>query len=107
MLMPTQTERRRPARHPFIRFITYELGSNHKPQPYVPRSQAAAINVSDDGLCLLVNEPIGESDIIRVDLPLADVSTTSPTLAEVKWSKPTPWSRAGAMQYFIGLQFLL
>jgi hypothetical protein len=98
---------RRPTRLPFIRFITYEVGSNHQTNGTQYMRQAAAINVSDGGLCLLVNEPISEADIIRVDLPLADVSTTSPTLAEVKWSKPTPWSQPDAPQYFVGVQFLL
>ena len=100
-------ERQRPSRLPFIRFITYERGSNHTREADDRGTQAAAINVSDGGLCLLVNEPINEADILRVDLPLADVSTSSPTLAEVKWSMPTPWSGNGSPQFFIGVQFLL
>ena len=100
-------EQLRPSRLPFLRFITYELSPTRKLEPDQPSSQAAAINVSDQGLCLLVNEPISEADIIRIDLPLADVSTTSPTLAEVKWSKQIPWSQNGPPQYFVGVQFLL
>jgi hypothetical protein len=94
-------------RLPFIRFVTYGLNANHGIEPTPNRSRAAAINVSDSGLCLLVNEPIQEADIIRVDLPLADVATTSPTLAEVKWVKQVPWSSQDAPQYFAGIQFLL
>jgi hypothetical protein len=101
------TARRRPTRLPFIRFVTYGLSATQVIEPTQHRSQAAAINVSDSGLCLLVNESIQEADIIRVDLPLADVATTSPTLAEVKWVKQVPWSRQEAPQYFVGMQFLL
>jgi hypothetical protein len=101
------TERRRPMRLPFLRFVTYGLNSTHGDEPTQHSGQAVAINVSDRGLCLLVNKPIHESDIIRVDLPLANVVTTSPTLAEVKWSMPLPWSEPGAPHYFVGLQFLL
>ena len=107
MAILVSDERRRPSRLPFLRFITYELSSSRKLEPDQPSIQAAAINVSDEGLCLLVNEPISEADIIQVDLPLADVSTTSPTLAEVKWSKQIPWSQNGPPQYFVGVQFLL
>ena len=107
MVIPVPDGQRRPSRLPFLRFITYELNSSRKLEPDQPSSQAAAINVSDDGLCLLVNEPISETDIIRLDLPLADVSTSSSTLAEVKWSKPTPWSQPDSPQHFVGVQFLL
>jgi hypothetical protein len=105
MVTTIPTERRRPTRLPFIRFVTYGLSSTQEPAQR--RSEAAAINVSDGGLCLLVNEPIHEADIIRVDLPLADVATTSPTLAEVKWAKQVPWSKHNSPQYFVGVQFLL
>jgi hypothetical protein len=104
---PLPTDQRRPMRLPFLRFITYGLNSTQGIGPTPHRSQAAAINVSDSGLCLLVNEPIQEADIIRVDLPLADVDTTGPTLAEVKWAKQIPWSSQDAPQYFVGIQFLL
>ena len=107
MVTPIPTEQRRPTRLPFIRFVTYGFGSTQELEPTPRSSQAAAINVSDGGLCLLVNEPIQEADIIRVDLPLADVATTSPTLAEVKWAKQVPWSKQGTPQYFVGVQFLL
>jgi len=107
MVTPIPTERRRPTRLPFIRLVTYGLSSTQKPEPAQRRSEAAAINVSDGGLCLLVNEPIHEANIIRVDLPLADVATTSPTLAEVKWAKQVPWSQHNSPQYFVGVQFLL
>jgi hypothetical protein len=107
MQTPLTAEQRRPMRLPFIRFVTYGLNSNDGIEPMPHRSQAAAINVSDNGLCLLVNEPIHETDIIRVDLPLANVPSTGPTLAEVKWAKQIPWSSQNLPQYFVGVQFLL
>jgi hypothetical protein len=99
-------DRRRPNRLPFLRFITYGLTAPGDPESRY-RARAAAINVSDGGLCLLLKEPISEADILRVDLPLADVATTSSTLAEVKWLKAVPWSTQEAPEYFVGVQFLL
>jgi hypothetical protein len=107
MAVPTPDTRRRPHRLPFLRFITYGLGVSGVPDSNGKKNQAAAINVSEGGLCLLVNERIHETDILRVDLPLADVSTTSSTLAEVKWSRAMPWSNNDTPQYFVGVQFLL
>ena len=107
MAAPASDARRRPDRLSFLRFITYGLTASGPPASNGKKSQAAAINVSEGGLCLLVNEPIHESDILRVDLPLADVSTTSSTLAEVKWSRAMPWSNNDTPQYFVGVQFLL
>ncbi|MEW6323793.1 MAG: PilZ domain-containing protein [Nitrospirota bacterium] len=98
---------RRPNRLPFLRPITYALGAPGSVESAQQKNPAAAINISEGGLCLLVKEPINETDIIRVDLPLADVSTTSATLAEVKWLKPAPWSTMQSPEYFVGVQFLL
>lgn len=107
---PASQTRRRPSRLPFLRFITYghsvaDINDGHGGNGH--KSHAAAINVSEGGLCLLVHGPLQETDIIRVDLPLADVSTTSATLAEVKWIKPVPWSHPDDPQYFAGVEFLL
>jgi hypothetical protein len=99
--------RRRPSRLPFLRFITYGHSASSNFDGNGHKSHAAAINVSEGGLCLLVHGPLQETDIIRVDLPLADVSTTSATLAEVKWLKPVPWCHPDDPQYFVGVQFLL
>jgi len=99
--------RRRPSRFPFLRFVTLGLGTPDGFDGQTQKCHAAAINVSEGGLCLLVNQPLQESDIIRVDLPLADVSTTSATLAEVKWCKPLPWCHSESQHYFVGVQFLL
>jgi len=106
-IAPVSQTRGRPSRLPFLRFITYGLSASNMFDGDVHKCQAAAINVSEGGLCLLVNGSLQETDIIRVDLPLADVSTTSATLAEVKWLKPVPWSPPDEPQYFVGIQFLL
>ncbi len=103
----TPQNRRRPGRLPFLRFISYDLGTPETFDGNGRKGQAAAINVSEGGLCLLVNHFLREADIIRVELPLADVATTSATLAEVKWSKAVPWNQDAAPQYFVGIQFLL
>ena len=99
--------RRRPSRLPFLRFITYGLSASNSFDGDMRKNHAAAINVSEGGLCLLIQERLQETDIIRVDLPLADVTTTSATLAEVKWLKSVPWSHPDAPEYFVGIQFLL
>lgn len=107
MAAPAPQARRRPSRLPFLRFITYGLSASNTFDGDLHKNSAAAINVSEGGLCLLVQGLLQETDIIRVDLPLADVSTTSATLAEVKWLKPVPWSHPETPQYFVGIQFLL
>ena len=107
MAAPAPQARRRPNRLPFLRFITYGHSAADTFDGDGHKSHAAAINVSEGGLCLLVQGLLQETEIIRVDLPLADVSTTSSTLAEVKWLKPVPWSHPETPQYFVGIQFLL
>jgi hypothetical protein len=107
MAAPAPQDRRRPNRLPFLRFITYGLSVPGAPDTQPQKNQAAAINVSDGGLCLLVTELMNEADIIRLDLPLADVATTSSTLAEVKWLKAVPWATKESPEYFVGVRFLL
>ena len=64
-----------------------------------------SLNMSSTGLCLLVNElpPVGE--VWRVSVPSSAVGIRTPTLADVRWTKPLPLAQCGL--FAVGLKFIL
>ena len=98
-------ERRKAQRFSLSRRVTYEVSA----QPSSQVSQAASgidaqvLNVSDGGICLLTKEVLKIAQIIKIELPLPMVRTTTPGIAEVRWVSFDPVK--GDQQ--AGLRFLL
>jgi len=62
-------------------------------------------NVGSKGCCLILDQPLEKSLVLKIELPLIQESFSIPTLAEVRWmcleSDPEQY------QYKVGVRFLL
>ena len=59
-------------------------------EPHPEEAAGDTQNVSEGGLCLLTEQSLEESQIIKIKLPIPNVVATTPTLAEVRWVKRQP-----------------
>ena len=55
------------------------------PQTRGEKSGGITINVSQGGLCMVTEEELEESEVIRIELPITETFLAAPTLAQVKW----------------------
>ncbi len=69
------------------------------------QGHAVSINVSSGGMLLLVGHPARERQILEIRVP-TPAGTTTPTLAEVCWSKPLPLEESESL-WLAGIRFLL
>jgi c-di-GMP-binding flagellar brake protein YcgR len=100
-----KTERREAERFALSRKITYEVSTDptlHS-SGTAARDGALILNVSEGGVCLSTRKALKPEQIIKIDLPLAAVKTTVPTLAEVRWVS----KNLGKGGHQAGLRFLL
>lgn len=79
----TDSERRQQLRFFLNKPITYQVISS----PDRRRGSGIIDNITSDGLCLITERTLEEDEVLTVRLPLPDVTTTIPTLAEVRWTK--------------------
>jgi hypothetical protein len=94
-------------RHPLIRPITYErcsvIGGEGLPPP--GDGMAVMVNISNDGMCVLVGTKPAIQEVMRVQMPTPSPRANTPTLAEVRWVRGVTVS--GNDLFFAGLKFLL
>ena len=67
------------------------------------RPSAQIKNVGRRGCCLIIDRPLEKFRIIKLDFPLPQVSSSIPTLAEVRWLEP----ESKQDQYKVGVRYLL
>ena len=104
LVEPNRAEKRRSHRFPFIKFIQYDGGGVYGAGASKELERdAAVVNVSNEGVCLLLKEPLEDAKVIRISLPASIADVTTPTLAEVKWVKKMPWAESS----FVGCRFLI
>ena len=60
----------------------------------------STIDISERGICLVVNKPLKEHEVFKVMLPLKDIDVKIPVLAMVRWVEP--YQR----KYKAGLMFI-
>lgn len=101
----TSEERRQSPRFPFIRFIQWDRGGGAFETVGAPIGEmdGAAINVSKEGVCLLIGKRLEKETVIKIGLPILGTYATTSTLAEVKWVRKTPWRDS----CFAGCRFLI
>ena len=105
-------------RYPLAQRVTFELSTPLTLQhPVSEEAEADTQNVSEGGLCLITEQSLEESQIIKIKLPIPNVVAKTPTLAEVRWVKREPLEnqqetvqqvikgRWGG-HYLVGLRFL-
>lgn len=49
------------------------------------KSRGITKNVSEGGLCMITEQELEESEVIRIELPVTETFLSAPTLAQVKW----------------------
>jgi len=89
-------------RFPLMRLVQYELSAA---RDLAPEGAGITVNVSSGGLCLLLDWAPPVQEVLRVHVPMPATLAQTPTLAEVRWVRPLPFTDNGA--YFVGLRFLL
>jgi len=66
---------------------------------------ALTINVSNGGMCVLMDWAPQQQEVLRVHVPMPIAPVNTPTLAEVCWKRPVPLGLNGL--YFVGVKFVL
>ena len=102
-------------RYPVSLPVTFEAGALLTSQKSRREKNADGDtqNLSEGGLCLITDRALKESQIIKLKLPMPNISVTMPTLAEVRWvkkesAKPLSSAQSGGSQrYIAGLRFLI
>ncbi|MFQ5455862.1 MAG: PilZ domain-containing protein [Nitrospirota bacterium] len=89
-------------RDPFINFVNLQIGPPFE-KINETKNKGMIVNISEGGVCMMVDIPLEISQIVKIDFPLHNVTATTRTLGEVRWIKNSPWSN----NYLIGLRFLL
>ena len=73
---------------------------------YAPAGTIAlSINMSSQGLCLLLEWPSVMGEVLRVHMPTPVMTAQTPTLANVRWARPIIFH--GKELSLAGLKFLL
>jgi hypothetical protein len=60
----------------------------------------STVDISERGICLVVNKPLKEHEVFKIILPLKDIDVKIPVLAMVRWVEP--YQR----KYKAGLMFI-
>ena len=97
---------RQTGRSPLILKVEYEVSVSMGDIALqaAPR-RAYSVNVSSGGMCLLVTCPPVAQEVFRVHVPMAVPVAKTPTLAQVRWSRPLSFESTEL--YFVGVQFIL
>lgn len=104
--MPTQPERRSSARVPLVQPCPYELSTVHGTKSVdLSQGQAFSVNVSGEGMLLLMPQAPQRKQMLEVHVPSSTGSRTTQKLAEVCWTAPVPATEEGAM-HLVGVKFL-
>ena len=106
-LSKTKMERRESERFSLSQKVSYEVSAKQTSDASntAVRRGAKILNVSERGVCLSMKEGLKPAQIIKIDLPLAVVKTTVPTLAEVRWVSKNLGK--GGHGHQAGLRFLI
>ena len=100
-------EQLRMDRFPLMRPVHYERTAELSETASLEghKGTALTINVSNGGMCLLMESEPEQQEVLRVHVPMPIAMIKTPTLAEVRWMRPVPVG--GSALYFVGLKFVL
>ena len=102
----TQTmERRQVPRVTLRRAITYEAGVLPDGQLMLAgkRLSGSLINISNGGICISTRHRLSKDMVLKVNLPVSEISPAAPTLAQVMWVISNPKRR----ECRTGLRFII
>jgi hypothetical protein len=61
-------------------------------------------NISKTGICIVTEQPLEKSAVVRCELTLFDVPVVVPTILEVRWTRKQKVQQA---RYLSGLEYLI
>ncbi|MGH7274373.1 MAG: PilZ domain-containing protein [Nitrospiria bacterium] len=98
-------ERRRIPRVVLQRAITYEPGVLQNKGKFLPtrRIRGFLVNMSNDGICFRTRHRLREKMVLKVSLPVSEISPAAPTLAQVIWVMRDPKRK----EFHTGLRFII
>jgi len=98
-------ERRHSPRMIFRRVITYELGLLPKTNFLSTGKQFRGylLNISNGGMCFKTKHRLPKKMVLKISLPVSDISPKAPTLAQVLWVRKT----LERPEYQTGLRFII
>jgi hypothetical protein len=102
----TQTiERRQVPRVILRRAVTYETGVLPDGQLMLAgkRFPGSLVNISNGGICITTRHRLEKDMVLKVNLPVSEISPAAPTLAQVMWVRSNPKHR----EYRTGLRFII
>jgi c-di-GMP-binding flagellar brake protein YcgR len=102
----TQSKERRQAPRVILkRVITYQPGTLPKRGYLLPGKpfRGFLLNISNGGLCFKTRHRLQTKIVLKVSLPVNEISPVAPTLAQVAWVKRDPKVK----EYRAGLKFII
>ena len=98
-------ERRHIPRVILRRSITYEAGILHKRGPILAGKllPGLLVNMSNGGICFKTPHKLQRKMVLKVSLPVSEISPSAPTLAQVMWVRRDPKRK----EYHTGLRFII
>jgi hypothetical protein len=87
------------------RAITYEPGALPKRGHFLPgkRLRGFLLNISNGGICFKTKHRLQTKMVLKVSLPVNEISPLAPTLAQVLWVNRDPKRK----EYHTGLKFII
>ena len=91
----------------FMRSISFEIPSWPENERYeAQQGRALSLNVSSGGILLLIDIALDVQQILKIFVPSVLDLAQTPTLGEVRWTRPVPFHMTDRL-FFAGLKFVL
>lgn len=81
----------------FIRPCRYEMTESHDGEALLHEGCALSVNVSDQGMLLLLPQPAQAQQILEVVAPTPAGDPAAPHVVEVRWTKQVAASEEGSL----------
>ena len=91
----------------FMRSISYEIPAWPENERYTSQQRRAlSLNVSSGGILLLIDIALDVGQVLRIFVPSVLDLAQTPTLGEVRWTRPVPFDTVDDL-FFAGVRFVL
>ena len=87
------------------RAITFEVGAFPKGDWFISGKplRGFLVNISNGGICFKTKHRIQKEMVLKVRLPVSEISPAAPTLAQVLWVRRDPKLK----EYRTGMRFII
>lgn len=106
-MLPSSKRLKRTVRYPLVESCPFEIIESLGQELTVThRGEALAVNISSNGMLLLMDLPPPLKQELRVQVPTPLTMVKTPARAEVRWTREIRMDGAEC-RYFVGVRFLL